>query len=271
MTGQSNNQNLPEYSGTPLDEPNGQDVGEPADRLPGETGLDTTTIKVTIPDTDTDLANDPKPVRNLMRLAIVVEGGLGALAILLGWLGVCDINQPLENVLSSTVLQSALIWGLLATIPLLGFLLMILKSRLGVFCELRMTVKRDLAPFFQDWTWQGFLVLAIMAGLFEELLFRWALQGGLGIWLGGGAGTVWAAVLIGLLFGLCHMVSLTYGWVTAVIGIYLGLIMIWSGTWLAPAFAHAFYDFVALIAIQRMANRSDRPLGPFRPLKGQAT
>jgi membrane protease YdiL (CAAX protease family) len=85
----------------------------------------------------------------------------------------------------------------------------------------------------------------------EELLFRWAIQGGLAAWFDSPSGQVLAVVIAAVLFGLCHFLNLAYAAVTFVIGIYFGGLMSWSGTWLAPALTHAAYDFLALVYLTR--------------------
>jgi membrane protease YdiL (CAAX protease family) len=104
-----------------------------------------------------------------------------------------------------------------------------------------------------------FLVISLLAGLGEELLFRWSLQGGITSVLETRIGLT-AAVVVGLaaasvMFGICHWVNSAYGITTIVIGAYLGAVMIWSGSWIVPAVAHALYDFVALIYISRLPDQ----------------
>jgi membrane protease YdiL (CAAX protease family) len=47
------------------------------------------------------------------------------------------------------------------------------------------------------------------------------------------------------------MLSATYAILAALIGLYLGLLLIWTGSLLAPAVAHGLYDFIALLYLVR--------------------
>ena len=57
-------------------------------------------------------------------------------------------------------------------------------------------------------------------------------------------------VIASMVFGLCHWVNVSYGVTTTVIGVYLGWLMCWSGTWLAPAVSHTLFDLVAFLYIK---------------------
>ena len=48
------------------------------------------------------------------------------------------------------------------------------------------------------------------------------------------------------LFGACHWINNAYAVLAALIGIHLGVLLVWSGNLVAPVAAHAFYDFVAI-------------------------
>ena len=85
-------------------------------------------------------------------------------------------------------------------------------------------------------------IIALLAGLGEEALFRGVLQTSLA-----GTMNVWLAVcLIGALFGLVHYVSTTYAIYAGLVGVYLGVLHILTGNLLVPILIHAVYDFVAL-------------------------
>ena len=84
------------------------------------------------------------------------------------------------------------------------------------------------------------MLISVLAGLGEELVFRGVLQekGGL--------------VLAAVLFGLFHFVSFAYFAVATFLGIYLGSVYIWTGHhFLSPVIIHVLYDFVFLILMRR--------------------
>ncbi len=198
--------------------------------------------------------NDPSDDGSLIWFGVMVEGTLALVALALAWFGLFDQQQRLSEIDFSD-LANAAVAGTLATIPMLLFLVAFHFFPTKLLRPMKQFVEQKLYPMFRRSTVFELLLLAIMAGLGEELLFRWCLQGGIATILQERSGPE-AANLIGLLvasilFGLCHWVNASYGLTTLLIGVYLGLVMIWSGTFLVPAVAHALYDFIALLYISR--------------------
>ena len=60
-----------------------------------------------------------------------------------------------------------------------------------------------------------------------------------------------AIVVVGLLFGLAHSLSVTYFVLATLIGCYFGWLMEAYDDLVAPIVAHAVYDFVAIAFIRR--------------------
>jgi uncharacterized protein len=118
---------------------------------------------------------------------------------------------------------------------------------------LRRTHKPALRELFESVSVMGLLFISVMAGLGEELLFRWSLQGGLTVWIGGALGVVVAIAITSLLFGLAHFLSWTYAVWAFAVSIYFGILMWLTGHWVVPALAHAAYDFFALIYLTRIS------------------
>ncbi len=80
-------------------------------------------------------------------------------------------------------------------------------------------------------------------------MFRGIVQAGLAGYLG----SPWAGLIVGsLAFGLAHPMSKTYVVVAALIGIYLGCLLLLTGNLLVPIVAHAPYDLVALVLLVRL-------------------
>ena len=205
--------------------------------------------------TNPDAASDV----NVMKLGLIVEGGLLGLALLLGWFGFCDDRQPL-NELNWEIGARSILWGSVATFPMLLYLVVFHYWQPKFFEPMREFVATQLKPVFQRSTAFEFLLLSLLAGLSEELLFRWCLQGGITSLLETQFG-ISVAVVVGLavasiLFGVCHWVNSAYGITATLIGFYLGAVMIWSGSWLVPAVAHALFDLVALVYISRLPDAS---------------
>lgn len=206
-------------------------------------------------DTMAEQAANPGDVPNLLLLGLIVEGGLVVLAVLIAWMGFYDSSQPLFNWEVDRVIWPALIWGVAGTIPLLSIIWGILYLDFGPFRTLRTTMDELLVPMFRHCSLFDIALLSIMAGVGEELFFRWCLQGGLQELLHSydlAAAPIWAALIVALLFGFCHFINAAYFASTALIGFYMGMMMIGSGTYLAAVISHALFDFVALIVIIRL-------------------
>jgi membrane protease YdiL (CAAX protease family) len=94
--------------------------------------------------------------------------------------------------------------------------------------------------------WQ-LAVVALAAGVGEELLFRGLVQAGLERWLGGVEGRIAALAIASVLFGVCHWLNATYAALAVLAGAYFGGLLLLTENILAPITAHAAYDFLALV------------------------
>ena len=93
--------------------------------------------------------------------------------------------------------------------------------------------------------WQ-LAVIAALAGIGEELLFRGLFQLGLASVV-----DVWIAVLIvSLLFGLAHALTPTYFLLAFIISLYLGFLFVHTGNLVVPIAIHALYDWTILLYIR---------------------
>ena len=173
--------------------------------------------------------------------AAAFEGALALVAIVLGWLlGV----RP-----DATLAWSA--WdlgvGLAACLPLVSLALLAIRFPAGPLGRMFAFLDQFLVPLFRSSSVLDLLIVALLAGISEELLFRGVVQ----TWvaakvpapLGGWSGLVISAIL----FGLAHCVTPTYGVVAGLIGLYLGAIWIYTGNLLTPVATHAAYDFLVLV------------------------
>jgi membrane protease YdiL (CAAX protease family) len=125
----------------------------------------------------------------------------------------------------------------------------------GPFVALKRVVRNILLPMFKGFQLWQLLVVALLAGVGEELFFRGLLQGGLFAWLQPHVTEHLAlAISLGvasLLFGLLHPITRTYAILCMLVGLYLGGIWIVTGNLLAPIMVHALYDFLALVYLLR--------------------
>ena len=200
-------------------------------------------------------STEPDPEVNLVWVGVILEGGLIIVALVLACFGLYDHSQPLRLIDWPTC-QHSLVWGTVASLPMLVYLVVFHFWTPSFLQPMQEFVIENLYPVFRGSTIFEMLLLSVMAGFCEELLFRWCLQGGISSLLESRTGQP-VSLTIGLLvasilFGLCHWVNTSYGMTTLFVGVFLGLTMIWSGSFLVPAMAHAIFDFVALIYISRL-------------------
>lgn len=174
--------------------------------------------------------------------AILFEASLILIAWGIGYL----VKIPVWQAVSFTWL--ALIWGILATVPLLAGLVWTTHTRSPKVVELRHFVQTHLMPLFAGCAFWELALIALLAGVGEELLFRGLLQHGL-IALT----SLWPGLLIAsLIFGLLHAITRLYAILAALMGLYLGWLFIFFDNLLVPILVHALYDFVALIYLVRL-------------------
>jgi uncharacterized protein len=191
-------------------------------------------------------------------VAIAFETGLIALAATLGWLlG----RWPLPGVSLETdrwfEQLVAVGWGGLAAIPLILIILLLDRFPFGPWRSLQRTVDQRLLPMIRHWTVLDMLLISLAAGLGEEMLFRGLFQAGLIDWLPGTRGVVIGLVAASAVFGMCHWVSHTYAVLAGGMGLYLGVVLLFTENLLAPIVTHAVYDFAALLYLLRYRPATD--------------
>ncbi|MDQ3222859.1 MAG: CPBP family intramembrane metalloprotease [Gemmatimonadota bacterium] len=146
--------------------------------------------------------------------------------------------------------------GVVAAVPLLLGLRWIVTTRLSPFRRLVSLVVEQLGPLLASRSATEVALLATLAGLAEEILFRGVVQPGLTSVLPSGV----ALVVTSVVFGLAHFVTPVYALLAGAAGLYLGALILLQGNLLVPIVAHAVYDFVALLyLVQRYRGRTDGP------------
>jgi membrane protease YdiL (CAAX protease family) len=147
--------------------------------------------------------------------------------------------------------RSALI-GAAGALPMLGLLLWCLRTTWGPMHRLVALVEERLGPYLTGASAGGIVLLAVLAGVGEEALFRGVIQ----TWLAERAPLSVAVAAASLLFGVGHWLSASYAILASLIGAYLGILFLLSDNLLAPMVAHAAYDVVALFVLARRAGVS---------------
>ena len=196
------------------------------------------------------------PAARTTRLALVFEGGLGLLAVGIGWLvghwpavGI-DFSRLMAGAAAQPQLF-AIGLGLAATIPLMLALWAIDRWPIGPLKHLRDVGEELLPQMFAGASVLQLAIVSLAAGVGEELLFRGLVQAGLSRWIEGAAGPWIALAAASLLFGVCHWLNSTYAAAAALAGLYFGLIFWLTGSLWTPIVTHAMYDFLALLYLIR--------------------
>lgn len=157
-------------------------------------------------------------------------------------LGLCCLSLFLAQWIGLTPLSS-IHWSLRD----LGIGVAGAGAMLATFSFLNTTwndAERLLGASLATCRWYDLLILAVIVGIVEELLFRGVLE-------------PWVARLhplvaffsVNLLFGMLHAVSVTYAVAATLLGCALSGLAHWPGEFnlLRPMVAHAVYDFVGFI------------------------
>lgn len=175
------------------------------------------------------------------------EFALLLLGIILGW--VFSVS-PVENLQWT---WTAAMWGSLAGALLFLLIMGLEQLPFDSLRSIQDTVIEIIGRPLSQCNLAELALLAILAGIGEEVLFRGFLMTWLeswgGYWLGLGASS--------FAFGLVHSVTWTYTLFATLAGAFLGWLFDATGqrNLLVPIVAHALYDFLAFIMIAREAKK----------------
>jgi membrane protease YdiL (CAAX protease family) len=179
--------------------------------------------------------------RRVLWLAIAFEGGLGVFACLLSWL----FSEPLAEVVRVNGRDTAL--GAAASVPMLALFVVCVRWPLGPLARIKDFADEVVRPLFAPCTVLELALIAMLAGVGEELFFRGFLQGLAGRWL-----TPWGGLLAAsVLFGLMHPITPAYIVLAAALGAYLGWVQLATENLLVVIVAHSVYDWLALLYVAR--------------------
>ncbi len=179
--------------------------------------------------------------------AIVVEGAVGVIALLLGWWW---DRPPLAD---ASIEPFALGAGVLATLPALLLFRSTHRSSWEPFRRIRRILEEQIVPLFARCSIWQIAGVAALAGLAEEMLFRGVIQAALTDHLGEALALGAASVI----FGLLHAITPAYAIAATVMGVYIGGLWIVTGNLVAPIVTHALYDFVAIWMMVRAYRRGE--------------
>jgi membrane protease YdiL (CAAX protease family) len=183
------------------------------------------------------------------KTACLFEASLILVALLFAW--IADIS-PFANLYFS---ETAIAIGIIGTVPLFLLFLSMEYFPHKSLLDIKDLLLKTLAPGLYQRHWSDLLLLATIAGVSEELLFRGVIQPWIAASWGFSAG-LWVSNII---FGLVHAITPMYALLVTLVGVYLSLSMtIISGenNLLAPIIIHSLYDFLAFVALMRMYRAS---------------
>ncbi len=195
------------------------------------------------------MAKYPIDHDDFYKKACSFEAAMILVAVFLGW--IANIN-PFTYLHFS---EPAIAYGLIGTMPLFLLFLTLEQMRTESIIKIKNVLLDTLGPSLHRYHWTDLLMLAAIAGLSEELLFRGVIQP----WIES-SWSVGAGLIAGnIIFGLAHAITPLYAVLATLVGIYLSLSMEYSGdrNLLVPVVIHGLYDFLAFIALMR-AYRSAR-------------
>jgi len=180
---------------------------------------------------------------DFFKSACYFEASLILVAVFLGWAAAID---PFENIYFS---ETAIAFGVIGTAPLFLMFLALEKVQGESVVNIRKLLLNTLGPGLHRYHWTDLLILAAIAGVSEELLFRGVIQP----WIETSWGITAGLIFSNIIFGLVHAVTPLYAVLAALVGIYLGLSLDYGGerNLLTPIIIHGFYDFLAFVALMR--------------------
>jgi membrane protease YdiL (CAAX protease family) len=191
--------------------------------------------------------------RQIVTAAIIFEGAIGLFAWGVSYL----VEVPIEEI--TLWHPSDLALGIAAAVPALVVLLSLVRIPAPPFRRLRDLVRNHIVPLFRECTAAELLVISILAGIGEELLFRGVIQHGLSQRIGAPSGVVIGITVASVLFALAHALTWTYAALAGLISVYFGWLLMATGNLLVPMAAHAAYDFLAFIYLLRFERPAEAP------------
>jgi len=172
--------------------------------------------------------------------ALLFQGGIGVI----GLLAILIFGIPV--LLVGPGLWPSLFYGAVGAAATYGMLLLLTRVP-GLFPENLERQMQGLYDFATGYSPAVLVLLSLLAGIGEELLFRGAIQG----WLMTHTDPMTAVLAASVLFGLVHYVSFTYFLVATGLGLILGAAYVLSESLALVMIWHALYDMIALYCLLR--------------------
>jgi membrane protease YdiL (CAAX protease family) len=177
-----------------------------------------------------------------LNLAGMFQGGMVLVALALAWLLEVDPWLYVQwNVYTAWLAIAALV-------PLCGLSLLIDRWQVPFARKLREMWLDALGPALVQCSWWELVLLSMLVGISEELLFRGVLQMWLARWR-----VVGALILTNVVFAAAHALTPTYALIAGGVGLYLGCVMLLTDppNLLIPILCHAGCDLCSFWCIRR--------------------
>lgn len=194
------------------------------------------------------MPRNERPYSPVARTFPVVIGGTALIG--LGAYGLSFLlHTPLGPQLGWTIGGAAA--GVAGALPLTAFLWWFVATANPTIVKFRQSQIEFFADIGFEFTPFNIAIMAVAAGVCEELMFRGVMQ----TWISGFAPLAVAVAAPNLLFGVLHMRTVLYAVIAGLVGVYLGVLYAATGDLLAPVVAHGVYDLIALAYTRRAVLR----------------
>ncbi len=187
-----------------------------------------------------------------LTLAVLMEGGLGLIAVLVGWMFSRQILLAIHWSLDDLLLAAVV------TLPLIGFFLITQFLPMDAFLEIRARLFRLLSPIFGNLSIVDLALISLLSGIGEELLFRGLIQEVSSAHLG----LFWGILLTNLIFASIHLVTRLYALLVFFLGAYLSYTFYFTGNLMVPILIHALYNYFSFVFFLKIRDEK-KALGAF--------
>ena len=226
--------------------------------------------------------NDTQSPDEVFITAVLFEIALGAVALALGWFLGPDprdlipkisfdagVIESLKTLASGPMgwesVPGGVLLGLVAAVPMMIFIEIVRRIPCEPVRQLERLSDDGMMKTLLSLSPMEMIAISLCAGIGEELLFRgwlmyWladtyeSLTMATGWALNPVAGIAAALIVSSIFFGLVHPISKLYVVLAAIMGLYFGGLVIWTGNLLVPITAHAAYDAAQML----MGSRASR-------------
>lgn len=163
--------------------------------------------------------------------AVLFESSLIGVAMALGWGFDVDLLEKFAWTWGGAA------WGTGAAIPMFAVFWLAYRFPVGGLRQIKEFLIEFLGPSLAVCRWYDLLLIAGVAGLGEELLFRGVLH------------PEWGLIGSNVAFGLLHAITPLYVLFAGLLGFFLGWLLNASDNLLAPIIAHGLYDFLGFLIV----------------------